>query len=320
MQAAQIQPAPSSLNSRRISDHKTKDELLILATHRFCDIDTHNRLSREEYLQSFYLLIDKVSFPAKQIVARTLAHSAFAPRSIVLYLAMEPLEIALPILSHSPALGQLDLLRIADEKGSEHATVIAARPDIGPSLVKHLEQMNDANVLTTLTENEALFGSSEARSANALFTEIDARRTDPTSARALKTKATTAKAGDLNPAEQALLAAAARGGRSVLPDHEDSARTPMARKMENLFDFGEALEKMARTRSHQGMAVLMQKRFNLSFDTARQVLDDETGDTLAVLLCAADVRAHMGWNEKGVIVSGSDPSGHWPNPPRPEQD
>jgi uncharacterized protein len=28
----------------------------------------------------------------------------------------------------------------------------------------------------------------------------------------------------------------------------------------------------------------------------------------------------MDWNQKGVIVSGSDPSGHWSNYPRPEGD
>ena len=31
----------------------------------------------------------------------------------------------------------------------------------------------------------------------------------------------------------------------------------------------------------------------------------------------AEVRAGLDWNAKGVIVSGSDPSGHWVNPPRP---
>lgn len=41
---------------------------------------------------------------------------------------------------------------------------------------------------------------------------------------------------------------------------------------------------------------------------------------LTLRYCAADVRAGMEWNEKGVIVSGSDPSGHWVNPPRPVQD
>lgn len=38
---------------------------------------------------------------------------------------------------------------------------------------------------------------------------------------------------------------------------------------------------------------------------------------LTLRYCAADVRAHMEWNQKGVIVSGSDPSGHWANRQRP---
>ena len=39
---------------------------------------------------------------------------------------------------------------------------------------------------------------------------------------------------------------------------------------------------------------------------------------LTLRYCAAEVRAGQGWNAKGVIVSGSDPSGHWLNPPRPD--
>ena len=38
---------------------------------------------------------------------------------------------------------------------------------------------------------------------------------------------------------------------------------------------------------------------------------------LTLRYCAADVRAGLGWNAKGVIVSGTDPTGHWANPPRP---
>ncbi len=41
---------------------------------------------------------------------------------------------------------------------------------------------------------------------------------------------------------------------------------------------------------------------------------------LTLRYCAADVRAHMDWNLKGVIVRGVDPSGHWANPPRPAAD
>lgn len=41
---------------------------------------------------------------------------------------------------------------------------------------------------------------------------------------------------------------------------------------------------------------------------------------LTLRYCAADVRAGLGWEAKGVIVSGTDSTGHWANPPRPESD
>jgi len=41
---------------------------------------------------------------------------------------------------------------------------------------------------------------------------------------------------------------------------------------------------------------------------------------LTLRYCAADVRAELGWNEKGVVVRGTDPGGHWANPARPPAD
>ena len=41
---------------------------------------------------------------------------------------------------------------------------------------------------------------------------------------------------------------------------------------------------------------------------------------LTLRYCAADVRAELGWNAKGVVVRGEDPSGHWRNPSRPDND
>jgi non-haem Fe2+, alpha-ketoglutarate-dependent halogenase len=38
---------------------------------------------------------------------------------------------------------------------------------------------------------------------------------------------------------------------------------------------------------------------------------------LTLRYATTDVRAYLGWNGKGVIVSGEDPGGHWANPPRP---
>jgi non-haem Fe2+, alpha-ketoglutarate-dependent halogenase len=41
---------------------------------------------------------------------------------------------------------------------------------------------------------------------------------------------------------------------------------------------------------------------------------------LTLRYCPAVVRAGLGWNAKGVVVSGKDDSGHWANPPRPQTD
>jgi non-haem Fe2+, alpha-ketoglutarate-dependent halogenase len=41
---------------------------------------------------------------------------------------------------------------------------------------------------------------------------------------------------------------------------------------------------------------------------------------LTLRYCPADVRAELGWNAKGVIVSGQDTAGHWANPPRPMEE
>lgn len=41
---------------------------------------------------------------------------------------------------------------------------------------------------------------------------------------------------------------------------------------------------------------------------------------LTLRYAAADVKAHMGWNQKGVWVAGKDESGHWLNRERPAAD
>jgi non-heme Fe2+,alpha-ketoglutarate-dependent halogenase len=41
---------------------------------------------------------------------------------------------------------------------------------------------------------------------------------------------------------------------------------------------------------------------------------------LTLRYCPAEVRAGLGWNAKGVVVSGADASGHWSNPARPAEE
>lgn len=49
-------------------------------------------------------------------------------------------------------------------------------------------------------------------------------------------------------------------------------------------------------------------------------LSDRRRCGLTIRYAASDVKAHLGWNAKGVWVSGRDASGHWANQPRPTQE
>lgn len=47
-------------------------------------------------------------------------------------------------------------------------------------------------------------------------------------------------------------------------------------------------------------------------------LSDRRRCGLTLRYAAAEVRAALGWNQKGVIVRGTDPTGHWSNHRRPD--
>lgn len=270
------------------AEPKTRDDLLWLATIRFCGADDHNRLTTKQYTEAFYLLIGQVTQVTQKIIANSLAGCNSTPRVMALYLAMESIDIAAPILTHSFALGQLDLLQIVDAKGADHAAEIARRPDLGPSLVKRLMRVGSPAVAEALDANPALLDGSHTRSAKALFQEIGRRRAADELAENEKdeqsqTAATETRPSDFNVAENALLTAAARGGRTKQAE-TTTPPTPLP-----IPDFGNAFERAARAHSRQGMAVLMQKQSGITLETCHRVLEDKTGDTLAVFLRAAEV-------------------------------
>ena len=311
MQPAQSFSDNTTRHRKITTPHKSRTDLLLLATNLFCASNSHDRHSVEQYKEAFYLLISDAEFSTKQIAARTLSNCEAAPRSVVLYFALEQIEIAHPILARSPVIGQLDMLRVIEMKGLEHSSIIATRPDIGPSVVKKLRDIEDSKISDVLANNHALVDNAAAPSADELFSNILSRRADERSqstssisetqkqsdalsisneketskSSSSEQPSTAAEAEAKKTPEQALIAAAARGGRL-----NGVSETPNSIPALD-FDFGEAMERASKTHSHQAMAALMQKKFAVSFDTAHQVLGDKSGDTLAVMLRAANVDA-----------------------------
>ncbi|EFL88946.1 hypothetical protein R2A130_1431 [Ahrensia sp. R2A130] len=310
--AQQFDPAISHLQSEQNglrSQPQSHDELLMLATNRFCDTNSGDRLSHNQYIEAFGLLIGSVTQPTRQMVARLLAFCPFAPRELVLKFAYDTLDVALPMLRNSQSLSQLDLLTLINTEGSNHCAAIAMRPDLGATVVGALRALNDETVNQYLKANQAFpilatRSSIDAVASSSAISLQDqqistTQMNTSTIAAALEVvqEETSAEAISLfevaeahievsqqSSAQQDLLQAAARGGRL------DIAPPPLAPAIETPdWDFGEAMEKASRTSNRQAICTIMMKRYGIDLTSAHQVMEDDSGDTLAVTLKAAKV-------------------------------
>jgi non-heme Fe2+,alpha-ketoglutarate-dependent halogenase len=94
---------------------------------------------------------------------------------------------------------------------------------------------------------------------------------------------------------------------------EEAANSVLDQTVENAEEFGAPVDVELR-------AGEISMHTDLLLHGSRANDSDRRRCGLTLRYCTTDVRAAMGWNGKGVIVSGTDPSGHWANPARPEQD
>ena len=106
----------------------------------------------------FYALIGKTDKQQRRKVSVTLARCIYAPRTILIFLALEEIDIASPILLFSPVLKDEDLLNIIGKSSLDHARVIARRDKIGDSVIQSLKRKDDEKntILKILEQNSTL--------------------------------------------------------------------------------------------------------------------------------------------------------------------
>src|SRR2546428_3221814 len=94
---------------------------------------------------------------------------------------------------------------------------------------------------------------------------------------------------------------------------EDAEDAVLNQRVENAEQFGEPVDVELK-------AGEISLHSDLLLHSSEANCSDRRRCGLTLRYCAADVRAGLGWNAKGVVVSGEAPSGHWANPRRPETD
>ncbi len=101
--------------------------LLRVLTDLYLQKGTHPPDDERYYTELALRLINSTDVPARAAVAERLARYAAAPRAVILRLARDVIDVAGPILRHSPGLTVADLELIMLECGSAHAAIIAMR-------------------------------------------------------------------------------------------------------------------------------------------------------------------------------------------------
>lgn len=99
-------------------------------------------------------LMRQAELDMREALAERLAVVENVPLRLILQLANDEIEVASPILSKSPVLGDLDLIYIIKSKGPEYWKAIAAREDMSNQVVNLLSDTHDLDTAIVLAENE----------------------------------------------------------------------------------------------------------------------------------------------------------------------
>jgi hypothetical protein len=101
--------------------------LLRVLTDIYVQVPTHSPQEERQYTEQALRLLGSADVPTRLAVAKRLATYASAPRIIIERLARDVVEVAEPVLKHSPCLTPNDLDAIVQSCGAPHAAVIARR-------------------------------------------------------------------------------------------------------------------------------------------------------------------------------------------------
>ena len=111
----------------RLRGVDTRPTLARVLTDLYVQKHAHTLGEETHYTELVLRLLDAVDIATRAVVAQKLAAYPAAPRAVVLRLARDVIDVAEPLLRHSPCLPGAELASIAHECGPLHAAAIAAR-------------------------------------------------------------------------------------------------------------------------------------------------------------------------------------------------
>jgi len=111
--------------------------------------------SRERELMRDILrrLTRDVEMAIRVALAQRLSEDTTAPHDLILLLVDDSIEVARPLILHSPLLTEADVLTLIAEAGVSHQEAVASRPNIGEPVTEALARCEHESVLLALVRN-----------------------------------------------------------------------------------------------------------------------------------------------------------------------
>ncbi len=101
----------------------------------------------------FMTLVVEAEREVRRRLAERIANVDWAPKALIYVLALDDIEIAVPIIAASPLLDDTDLVRLLVEATLEHQIEVARRPNIGLGVVQAILAKNEPSLLAALADN-----------------------------------------------------------------------------------------------------------------------------------------------------------------------
>jgi uncharacterized protein (DUF2336 family) len=266
-------------------------------------------------------LAHRIETKAREELANRLAPVGNAPREVVRSLARdEAIEVAGPVLTHSPRLSEEELLEFATNNGQDRLLAISKRATISEAVSDVLVTRGDRDVVRSVARNDgarfsdAGFGKLVQKSSDddELAVTVGSRRDIPKEHfQALVSKASEAvykRLAAANPeaateVRQVLFDLTGRGAPAATKIEHDY--TLAMGEFEKLQQSGEPLEpavfEFAKAGKFEETVVALATLCRLSIEVVDRLMTDPEVDTDLVLILAKAAR--LGWPTAKLILS-----------------
>ena len=112
-----------------------------------------NERERELMREILRRLTRDVEMAIRIALAQRLSEDTTAPHDLILLLVDDAIEVARPLIMHSPLLTETDVLKLIAEAGVAHQEAVAERPNIGEPVTAALARCENESVLLALVRN-----------------------------------------------------------------------------------------------------------------------------------------------------------------------